>query len=171
LAHRPVFTYRGYALMSEGRRHKVLAGDLVGLPATASAHQEIIGALHVALRTRGESAGASRVMFSPIDVCLSDTDVLQPDLLFVGAERLAIIEAPWPLSGRPLSAVRRPARAISVPGLSVIGVGCPEYWIVDPDARAVEVLAHGQDGLQLARAEIRFRCRDSGCPRPHASRG
>lgn len=95
MAHRPIFTYREYAVMPEGRRYEGLAGDLVGVPAPTSAHQEIIGGLYVALRPWADRSGAGRVLLSPIDVRLSDTDVVQPDLLFVAAEMTGMIERPY----------------------------------------------------------------------------
>jgi Uma2 family endonuclease len=132
-------------------------GDLAGLPAPASAHQQIIGTLHVALRTWADRSGAGRVLLSPIDGKLSDTDVVQPDLLFVAATRLAIIEAPYiraapdlvieVLSPSTAHRDRIIKRAVSERH------GVRDDWIVDPDARAVDVYAYGEDGLQLRRTE------------------
>ncbi|HVB11329.1 MAG TPA: Uma2 family endonuclease [Bacillota bacterium] len=157
MPHRTIFTYREYALMPEGPRYEVLGGDLVGLPAPSTAHQEVIGALHLALRTWANGSRAGQVFISPIDVRLSDTDVVQPDLLFVAAARRAIIEAPYVRAA--------PDLVIEVLSLSTAERdrvvkraiyerhGVREYWIVDPDARSVDILTYGKDGLQLRRTE------------------
>jgi Uma2 family endonuclease len=155
VAHRTIFTYHDYILMPEGRRYEVLGGDLVGLPAPTSVHQEIVGALYAALRQWAMRSGGGRALVSPVDVRLSDTDVVQPDVLFVTAARAAIIEEPYVRAAPDLvievlsASTAERDRVLKRRIYELHGVR--EYWIVDPDARAAEVLTNGDDGLQVRR--------------------
>ena len=95
-----------------------------------------------------------RVYFAPFDVVLSDTDTVQPDLLFVSRERLHIItednvqgapdlvvEIRSPLTARQDWTVKRELYARH---------GVKEYWLVDPDAATISVLLLDDGKLKVA---------------------
>jgi Uma2 family endonuclease len=155
MPHRTVFTYRDYALLPEGPRYEVLEGDLVGLPAPGSAHQEVLLALAATLRGWAQETGAGRVLIAPLDVKLSDTDVLQPDLIFVTASRTAVILPEYVRAAPDLVVeVLSPSSAERdrvVKRAIYERHGVREYWIVDIAARAVEVHTLGEEGLHLRR--------------------
>ena len=91
---------------------------------------------------------------SPLDVILSDYDVLQPDLLFVLNERAEIVKD-W-IRGAPDLAVEilsptteGRGRGIKLKAYARFGV--KEYWIVGPVARTVEVHRLTPEGYELAK--------------------
>ena len=54
-------------------------------------HQTVVGNLFAWLRQHVAVRQLGRVYLSPVDVVLSRFDVVQPDLVFVRAERLGIV--------------------------------------------------------------------------------
>ena len=85
---------------------------------------------------------------APIDVILSVHDVVQPDLVVV-TEPSQIssrgIEGPPALLVEVLSPSSRQTDRSAKPK-RYAALGCPHYWIVDPNARRVEcyrVAGHG----------------------------
>ena len=87
------------------------------------------------------------VYVAPFDVVLSDTDVVQPDVLFVSKRRSDII-TPDNIRGAPdlVVEILSPAtaerdRTIKLDLYAQHGV--QEYWIVDPDAKSITVLVRG----------------------------
>ena len=84
------------------------------------------------------------VYVAPFDVKLSETEVYQPDLLFISADRLTII-AEQQVNGAPDLVVEVLSPATGYYDLTkkrrVYEVsGVKEYWIVDPIECTVEVL-------------------------------
>ena len=95
-----------------------------------------------------------RVYFAPADVVLSDTNVVQPDLLFVSREREHIITRPN-IQGAPDLAVEigspsTDERDRTVKRKLYAEHGVKEYWLVDPDAMTVTVLLHGERDFEEA---------------------
>jgi Uma2 family endonuclease len=90
------------------------------------------------------------VLGAPCDVILSEENVVQPDIFFVGKERFGII-GKLNILGAPdlvveiLSPVSR-AKDIRIKRKIYAGFGVHEYWIVDPDACTVEVLTLKEAG-------------------------
>jgi len=86
------FTYEDYlGFPDDGRRHELIDGEHLVTPAPTRRHQELSGRLSLALGSlRTHPVG--QVYAAPLDVILSDTDVVQPDILFVSNERREVLD-------------------------------------------------------------------------------
>ena len=146
MAHQPqVFTYDDLQRMpDDGLRREVLGGELSVTPAPNTAHQRIVRHLLVALDTYATRTGGE-VFQAPYDVYFSPLDAVQPDLVFLAADRLALI-GEQRVSGAP-SLVIEVLSPESVQRDRVrkralyARYGVPEYWIVDPEHRTIEMHA------------------------------
>lgn len=137
-------TYADYErIPADGLRHEILGGEEIVTPAPTPDHQSVIVNLTALLRSHTKAAGAGRVFVAPIDVVLSENDLVQPDLLFV-AETHAHIVGPKNIQGPPDLVVE-----VLSPTTEAIDrgrkkdlyerSGVREYWMVDPARKAVEV--------------------------------
>ncbi len=109
-------------------------------PAPSPLHQRVSKRLQRQLEQFFEAGGRGEVFNAPIDVILSTHDVVQPDLVVV-TEPSQIssrgIEGPPALLVEVLSPSSRQTDR-SAKSKRYEALGCPHYWIVDPDARRVE---------------------------------
>ena len=148
------FTYEDYRSTPEDKRYELLDGELVMTAALRRAHQRTEMKLMVRLGDYVEENDLGEVYSAPFDVVLSDTDVVQPDLLFVSKERLHIINddnvrgAPdlviEILSPSTASIDRNFKRALYARH------GVSEYWLVDTDARNITVMFLSEQGYEIA---------------------
>ncbi len=87
-----VLTYDDYlCLPNDGKRYEVLEGELFVSPAPRTKHQIASGNLYAVLHQHVRKHKRGRVFSAPTDVILSQTNVVQPDLLFISNERKKII--------------------------------------------------------------------------------
>ena len=86
-------TYRDYARTPDDERYELLDGELIRMTAPAEIHQRVSILLGWRLIEFVTEHGLGRVYQAPFDVVLSDTDVVQPDLLFVSHERAHLVTA------------------------------------------------------------------------------
>ena len=72
------------------KRYQLLDGEMIVAPSPTNRHQEILGSLHLALATFVQYQGLGRIRFAPLDVILSEHDVVQPNFLFISNERTLV---------------------------------------------------------------------------------
>lgn len=149
------FTYRDYCLLPEEKRYELIEGELLMTPAPGTKHQTVLQRLFKVVEAFVAARDLGRVWFAPLDVILSEEDVVQPDLLYVSKPRLGIVTERG-LRGAPDLAVEILSEATRerdrlVKRKLYAKYGVKEYWLVDPDGRAVEVLVLGQEGYQTFR--------------------
>ncbi len=137
-------TYEDYAKTPDDERYELIDGELLMVPSPNVPHQGVVIDLGTLFNifVRGNDLG--RVYVAPIDVVLSDTNVVQPDLVFVSRERLGIITHAN-IRGAPdlVVEVRSPSTAqrdLTIKRRLYAEHGVKEYWMVDPEARTVMVL-------------------------------
>lgn len=164
------WTYAEFArLPSAGSaRQEVIDGDLVVTPAPGLRHQAIV--MHLAWLLYGfvREHDAGMVFGSPVDILLDEGDYLEPDIVYVRRDRANVltdrgIEGPPDLVVEVIShSTAQRDRGVKLERYRHHGV--PAYWIVDPDARCVEVwdLASGARKPVLHRAPdtLRWRVRE-----------
>ncbi|MGH7354168.1 MAG: Uma2 family endonuclease [Candidatus Rokuibacteriota bacterium] len=151
---RVVLTDRDYeALPNDGRRYEIHEGELSVTAAPRTKHQEVSMNLAVALYAYVRMRGLGKIFAAPLAVILSDTSVVEPDIVYVATDRLAQIsergiEGPPTLAVEILSPSTTPIDRQTKMQLYARH-GVPWYWIVDPDNRVVEVyrLAEGAYAL------------------------
>ncbi len=146
-------TYADYLRTADDERYELLSGELVMSPSPREIHQYILGRLFLRLGTFIYGRNLGRVYCSPFDVVLSDTDVVQPDLLFVSSGRESIITAEN-VQGAPdlVVEILSPAtaerdRTIKLDLYARYGVR--EYWIVDPDDKKITVFVRGESRFEV----------------------
>lgn len=151
------FTYRDYINLgeSEVKRYELIDGELYMVPSPTVIHQMIASNLVRALDGFVMANQLGKVMFAPLDVVLSDEDVFQPDIMFISNERSSIIsdaniQGPPDLVIEILSAGTA-ARDRTVKRSRYARFGVREYWLVDPQARTVEVLKASETGFDTVR--------------------
>ena len=150
------FTYEDYCNAPEDKHYELHGGDLVVVPAPKEQHQNTVGALYYFLRVFVLGRGLGRVYVAPFDIVLSNHDVVQPDVIFVSSERLGII-TPDNIQGAPdlVIEVLSPSTAhldrTFKRGLYARH-GVREFWMVDTNARAIEVLLLGNGGYDTVGA-------------------
>ena len=89
---RTLLTYRDYEeLPADGRRYELHDGKLSVTPAPGTRHQRVIGAMHVLLRSHVDALRLGEVLLSPVDCILSDTTVVQPDLVYLDPTRAHLV--------------------------------------------------------------------------------
>ncbi|MGQ0732164.1 MAG: Uma2 family endonuclease [Acidobacteriota bacterium] len=133
-------TYEEYCqLPDDGKRYEILDGEIYATPSLSPKHQYVSKRLQRILEDYFEEGLGCQVFNAPLDVILSNEDVVQPDLLVV--ERTQI--SGRGIEGAPIVLVEilspsRPAydRLTKARRYRVLGV--THYWIVDPDARSIE---------------------------------
>ncbi|MFC5401631.1 Uma2 family endonuclease [Cohnella soli] len=142
-------TYGDYESMEDdGNRYEIAGGRLELLSSPNSMHQVISQAIRDMMR---DTCGLDYIMLTaPLDVILSDTEVRQPDLIFIHRSRKSIITKRG-IDGVPDVVVevlspstRRRDRRDKIIAYAKYGV--PEYWIVDPDSYTIELNVLGADG-------------------------
>ena len=148
------FTYEDYRNTPDDVRYELLDGELILVPAPNMAHQGISTILLRLIDTLVYLRKLGKVFHAPTDVVFSDTDTVQPDLIFISNERSHIITE-QNIRGAP-------DLAIEILSPSTAGRdrtfkrtlyerhGVKEYWMVDPDARNITVLILGENGYELA---------------------
>jgi Uma2 family endonuclease len=146
------FTYHDYLQLSDDRRYEILEGDLCVVPAPNIYHQRISRNLGFALLQHVRERGLGELFHAPCDVVLSDTNVVQPDILFVAAGRQGII-GKAAIQGPPDLAIEilsegTAARDLDVKRKLYAKYGVREYWIVDPAAATVEALEWTPSGYR-----------------------
>ncbi len=127
-------------------------GELIMSPSPNVAHQRVIARLFTALNVYAEDRNAGTVLFSPIDMVLSSGRVVQPDVAFIATERLDIIDdvinGPADLVAEVISPGSRNRDRVEKRDLYQER-GVKEYWLIDPEARTVEVLVLEENSFQL----------------------
>lgn len=87
-----VFTVEDYRAMPEGPPYyQLIEGELIMSPSRNRYHQEIIGNVYALLREHVRRQRLGFVYVAPIDVFLSEVDVVQPDVLFVSRGRKNVL--------------------------------------------------------------------------------
>ena len=145
-------TYEDYAKTPDDERYELLDGELVMVPSPNIPHQETVIGLGARLYIFVQGMGLGKVYVAPIDVVLSDTNVVQPDVVFVSRERLGIITHAN-IQGAPdlVVEVRSPSTAqrdLTIKRRLYAEHGVKEYWMVDPEARTVTVLLLRNGGFE-----------------------
>ena len=148
------FTYEDYRNTPADKRYELLEGELVMAPAPRIPHQRVAVELGTRLHTFVKDRGLGEILFAPCDVLLSNTDVVQPDLLFVSRERSDILLGGDNVRGAPDLVIE--ILSPSTSGLDrtlkrrlYARYGVREYWLVDPDAKTVAILLMGQDAFDV----------------------
>ncbi len=144
-------TYADYRETSDDERYELLDGELSMTPAPNIAHQHVGMKLGTRLDTFVEEGDRGMVFSAPTDVALSDTDIVQPDLLFISREREHILTRAN-IRGAPdlIVEIRSDSTAERDGTLKralYAEHGVQEYWLADPEAMTITVLLLGEDGF------------------------
>lgn len=137
-------TYDDYVLLpNDGRRYEILDGELYVNPAPNTKHQRVVLNLALALATFVRTNRLGEVFVAPYDVVLSDIDVVEPDLMFIGNARMVIITEANAQGSPDLvievlsEGTRRYDETVKMKRYERFGVA--EYWLINPDDRTVKV--------------------------------
>lgn len=140
------WTYDDYALLpDDGIRYEVIRGELYMSAAPRPLHQRVITRLAFFLEGFLEESALGTAYVAPIDVILPGKlgDPVQPDILFVRQERMAIV-GETRIEGAPDLVIEvlspsNPAHDRSLKYELYAEAGVPEYWIIDPHGQTAEI--------------------------------
>jgi Uma2 family endonuclease len=138
------WTYEEFCLFpDDGKRHELIDGEHYVSPSPITKHQQVSKNLLFLLETHIKKHKTGQLFHAPMDVVLSNFDVVEPDLLYVSAARKAIVTDDN-IQGAPDLVVeilsegsRRRDEVVKRKLYETHGV--LEYWIVDPELEQVRV--------------------------------
>ena len=142
-----IYTYSDYLQLSDaGNYHyEILDGELVKAPTPTTLHQRVSYKLqYLLLHYFWERDPKAEVFSSPIDLTLSETNVLQPDLVYVPGDSNIVEEQR--INGIPelVVEIMSPStqRKDRLSKLRIyFKAGIPHYWLVDPEVQTIEAFA------------------------------
>jgi Uma2 family endonuclease len=128
-------------------------GELIMSPAPPFLHQEIVDRFHDLLKACVRQHRLGQTGMAPLDMVLTTRRATQPDVVFISNERLGIIKerimGAADLVAEVLSPGSRRRDRIDKRDLYEQH-GVQEYWLIDPEAKTVEVLCLESGTYQLA---------------------
>jgi Uma2 family endonuclease len=149
---RTTLTYREYCLIpDDGKRHEILEGQHHVTAAPRPRHQDASKRIYRILFAYFEQDGRGTVYYAPIDVILSDEDVVQPDLVVVASPEQISERG---IEGAPLLIVEilsptNPDYDRSVKAQRYAVLGVRHFWLADPQARTLECYRNEGGGYVL----------------------
>jgi Uma2 family endonuclease len=148
-----LFTYDDWLnLPTDCYKYEVIGGKLITRPTPPTIHQIISGNLLVST-TRYLKENKLGELFRPVDVVLSMTNIVLPDLMFISKERSHIITE--------RNIVEAPDLVVEIisEGTKIIDqthkktlyeeYGVKEYWLVYPNEKEVEQFILQDEKLEL----------------------
>ncbi len=153
------------AFPSDGNRYELVRGELLVTPAPRPAHQVVIGSIYRRLSAYlDDHSEVARLFLSPADISWADDELVQPDLFVVPSQEvstswtsyqtlLLAVEVVSPSSTRYDRVTKRrlyQEREVAT------------YWVVDPDARLVEVWHPEDERPEIVTDVLRWRIREEG---------
>jgi len=139
-----VWTYEDYReLPNDQKIYQVIGGRLLMVPAPSTRHQNVSRNLEFIIWSFVKDHNLGVVYDAPIDVVFSSTDVVQPDIVFIAKNRLAIVKEKG-IFGVPdwvIEIVSPSTRKIDIKLKKDLyeRFGVREYWMVYPEDEKVEV--------------------------------
>ena len=142
-----------FALPDDGRRYEIIEGELYEMPAPNLIHATVVMNF-IALLLPIVSSFGGRLLTAPLDVFFQGANPVQPDIV--------VMLPGWTGSLPPRGPEGAPDLLIEVLSPSNRGhdlltkralyarAGVREYWLVDPEARTIEILALDRDAFHLA---------------------
>jgi Uma2 family endonuclease len=152
---RTILTYVDFAaLPDDGRRYELHEGELSVTPAPGTRHQRVIGNLFVIVRQHVLARGLGEIFVAPLDCILSDTSVVEPDIVFVEARHAARVSERG-IEGAPSLAVEvlSPSTEQTDRGRKLdlyARHSIQHYWVVDPVARTIDAYVLDAGAYRLA---------------------
>ncbi|SFG30256.1 Endonuclease, Uma2 family (restriction endonuclease fold) [Desulfotomaculum arcticum] len=151
-----LYTYEDYLKINDDNQYELIGGELILVPSPKTGHQRISGRLYKILANFIDKNDLGELLYAPTDVVLSETEKPQPDILFISASRLDII-AEDNIKGAPDLVIE--ILSPSTTSRDRVGKskmyythGVKEFWIVDPDAKVIEVFSPGEKNWNLVEA-------------------
>ena len=138
------YTYEDYLNTPEGERYELLDGELILVASPNEEHQlasvRLVSLMYPYVTTRD----LGWVFHAPFDIVFSDSEVVQPDLMFISKER-GHIRTAANVRGAPDLVVEilspsSSSRDWKFKRELYAKYGVREYWIVDPANRIVSVI-------------------------------
>ena len=153
-----LFTYTDYLKLPEepGIRHEILGGLLVKEPSPSIRHQRVSSRLQSALRDYFRIVDPEgEILDAPLDVVLSDKNVVQPDLLYIPSSEKAIFEQTHVFIAPKLIIEILSPSTSRRDRLKKMDIYCKtgvlHYWIVDPDICIIEAyVLHGNYYIRVS---------------------
>lgn len=133
------FTLADYMALPEGMRVELIDGELLKMENPTVRHQRIVGRLGFALV---RLLGMDRVLMGPVGVHIDDYNGFAPDLVVVSADALpddADRHVGTPQVVVEVLSPSTKARDRRIKAKHYFRRGVAEVWLVDGDARSVEV--------------------------------
>lgn len=159
-------TYEDYLYLPEdGKRHEIIDGDHYVTPAPLTRHQIVLANLLRHLDAFIHDRGLGRVLPAPVDVLFAETDVVQPDLLYLSSAHLdrltkANLQGAPDLVAEVLSDSTRRTDEITKRRLYE-RFGVAEYWVVDPVLETIKVYRRTDQGRYERADELTLEAGDS----------
>jgi len=142
-------TIEDYERLPEGAPYQLIAGELIMSPSPTRFHQDISGVIEFALKLFIIPRDLGKIYDAPLDVELTDTDVYQPDILFIRKERLSLLQ------GDRIDIAPDLVIEILSPSTAYYDLkhkkevyyqsGVQEYWIVDPADESIEIMVRDKE--------------------------
>jgi Uma2 family endonuclease len=138
------------ALPDDGKRYEIIEGTLYEMTAPNTAHAAAVMNLIAALLPIVAALGG-RLFTAPVDLFIRGANPVQPDLMAIlpGSRATIVrrgVEGPPDLLIEVISPSNRDHDELTKRALYG-RAGVREYWLVDPDARTLEVLTLDRDAL------------------------
>src|SRR6266508_2354226 len=91
-APRVKLTYEDFLLFpDDGKRHELIDGEHYVSPSPNLRHQTLSGRLYRVISTYLDDHPLGQIWYAPLDVVLSNFDVVEPDLIYVYRAREAVL--------------------------------------------------------------------------------
>lgn len=145
-------TYQDYLRTPDDKRYELIDGELILTPSEGRAHQRVSVRLGSQFYAFVREYDLGFVYWARRDVVFSNTDIVQPDLMFISNERMHI-DTEAEVWGGPDLVVEilspsTAARDRTAKRALYAEHDVSEYWIADPDARTIAVMLLGEQGFE-----------------------
>jgi Uma2 family endonuclease len=139
-----LLTYADYAKLTppDSGNYELHNGKIIFMPTPIPKHQLISSELHILLGSYIKTHKLGKLTAAPMDTVFTPHDTLQPDLLFIPTDKLAII-GEKKIEGVPdfiieIHSPGNPPREMNYKKFVYETTGVKEYWVIYPQKKLIK---------------------------------